>query len=290
MHAAIAPAGSSVPRSSLLNGPFLPRQVTEGHKIESEVGRCIDHFGGSRERKRGWGCVLIILEGQENESEVGLCIDHSEGSRDRKRGWVVGWSLRRVTSTKARLGCTLITPEGHEIKSDAASSPISSVLHASWTVPLRLTEPRLTTGFSFLQAQKICERVYCCFYCHTWLFFLKKGKKGGIYWYGSNRFIEASCFFFFFFRQQTQTYRDRYSKTDINRLQTQIRNVTPPTSLVTEGSAVEEISSMWTLIGILNLFSDLGLNHNREIQSFHKTIQLMMLRLQSSLIAKGPAV
>ena len=42
----------------------------------------------------------------------------------------------------------------------------------------------------------------------------------------------------------------------------------------TKGSAVEEILSMGTFNGILNLFCDLNLDHNRVIQSFHKTIQL----------------
>ena len=41
-------------------------------------------------------------------------------------------------------------------------------------------------------------------------------------------------------------------------------------------SAAEEISSRWTFPGILNLFCDLYLDHNRAIQSFHKTIHLMM--------------
>ena len=56
-------------------------------------------------------------------------------------------------------------------------------------------------------------------------------------------------------------------------------------SLVTEGTAVEEISSRWTFPGILNLFCDLDLDHNRAIQSFHKTIQLMMMCHQPA--AKG---
>ena len=47
-------------------------------------------------------------------------------------------------------------------------------------------------------------------------------------------------------------------------------------SLVTEGSAAEEISFRWTVTGILNLFCDLDLDHNRAIKSFHKTIHLMM--------------
>ena len=50
--------------------------------------------------------------------------------------------------------------------------------------------------------------------------------------------------------------------------------VTTP-SLVTEGSAAEEILSRWTFTGILNLFCDLKLDHNKDIQSFHKTIHLM---------------
>ena len=48
-------------------------------------------------------------------------------------------------------------------------------------------------------------------------------------------------------------------------------------SLVTKGSVVEEISLRWTFAGILNLSCDLDLDHNRAIQSFHKTIQLMMM-------------
>ena len=48
-------------------------------------------------------------------------------------------------------------------------------------------------------------------------------------------------------------------------------------NLVTKHSAFEEISSRWTFTGILNLSCDLDLDHNRAIQSFHKTIHLMMM-------------
>ena len=48
-------------------------------------------------------------------------------------------------------------------------------------------------------------------------------------------------------------------------------------SLVTQGSAVEETLSRWTSTGILNLSCNLDLDHNRAIQSFHKTIQLMVM-------------
>ena len=42
-------------------------------------------------------------------------------------------------------------------------------------------------------------------------------------------------------------------------------------------SAAEDISSRWTFTGILNLFCDLDQDHNRAIQSLHKTIHLMMM-------------
>ena len=42
-------------------------------------------------------------------------------------------------------------------------------------------------------------------------------------------------------------------------------------------SAAEETSSRRTFTGILNLFCDLDLDHNRAIQSFHKTIHLMTM-------------
>ena len=50
----------------------------------------------------------------------------------------------------------------------------------------------------------------------------------------------------------------------------------PIPSLVTEGSAVEEISSRRTFTGILNIFYDLDHDHN-TIQSFYKKIHLMMV-------------
>ena len=61
------------------------------------------------------------------------------------------------------------------------------------------------------------------------------------------------------------------------------RCITIP-SLVTKGSEVEEILSRWTSIGILNLscYSD----HNRAIQSFHKTIQLTMVCHQTKFSCK----
>ena len=46
--------------------------------------------------------------------------------------------------------------------------------------------------------------------------------------------------------------------------------------LVTKGSAVQEMSLRWTFTGILNPSCDLYLHHNGAIQSFHKTIQLMI--------------
>ena len=52
-------------------------------------------------------------------------------------------------------------------------------------------------------------------------------------------------------------------------------------SLVTKGSAVEGILSRWTFTGILNIFCDIDLDHNRAIQSFHKTIHLMMMYNQT---------
>ena len=62
-------------------------------------------------------------------------------------------------------------------------------------------------------------------------------------------------------------------------------NVASP-SLVTEGSAAEEISSRWTFTGILNLFCDLDLDYNRAIQSFHKTIHLMIMCHQTKFSCK----
>ena len=58
------------------------------------------------------------------------------------------------------------------------------------------------------------------------------------------------------------------------------------TSLVTEGSAAEEISSKWTITGILNLFCDLDLDNNRAIWSFHKTNHLMILYYQTKFSCK----
>ena len=57
-------------------------------------------------------------------------------------------------------------------------------------------------------------------------------------------------------------------------------------SLVTEGSAAEEIWSTLTFTGILNLFCDLDLDHNRAIRSFHKTIHLMIMYHQTKLSCK----
>ena len=57
-------------------------------------------------------------------------------------------------------------------------------------------------------------------------------------------------------------------------------------SLVTEGSAAEEISSRWTFTGILNLFCDLDRDLKRAFQSFHKTINLMMMCHQTKFTRK----
>ena len=57
-------------------------------------------------------------------------------------------------------------------------------------------------------------------------------------------------------------------------------------NLVTKDSAVEEISSRWTFTGILNLSCDLDLDQNKAIQSFHKTIQLMMMGHQTKFSCK----
>ena len=51
-------------------------------------------------------------------------------------------------------------------------------------------------------------------------------------------------------------------------------------------SAAEELWSRWMLTGILNLFCDLDLDHNRAIQSFHKTIHLMMMCHQTKFSCK----
>ena len=56
--------------------------------------------------------------------------------------------------------------------------------------------------------------------------------------------------------------------------------------LVKESSAVEEILSKWTFTGILNLSCDLDHDHNRAIQSFHKTIHLMMMCHHTKFICK----
>ena len=57
-------------------------------------------------------------------------------------------------------------------------------------------------------------------------------------------------------------------------------------SLVIEGSEAEEIWSRWTFTGILNCSSDLDLDHNRAIQSFHRTIHLTMMYHQTKFSCK----
>ena len=57
-------------------------------------------------------------------------------------------------------------------------------------------------------------------------------------------------------------------------------------SLLTEDSAAEEILSRWTFTGILNLFCDLDKDHNKEIQSFHKTIHLIVMYQQTKVSCK----
>ena len=57
-------------------------------------------------------------------------------------------------------------------------------------------------------------------------------------------------------------------------------------SLVTEGSVAEDLSSRWTFTGILNLFCDLNLDHNRAIQSFHNTLHLMIMCHQTEFSCK----
>ena len=52
-------------------------------------------------------------------------------------------------------------------------------------------------------------------------------------------------------------------------------------------SATKIISSRWTFTGILNLFCDLDLVHNRAIQSFYKTIHLMIMCHQTKFSWKG---
>ena len=47
-----------------------------------------------------------------------------------------------------------------------------------------------------------------------------------------------------------------------------------------------EISSRWTFTGILNFYCDLYLDHNGAIQSFHKTIHLMMMCQQTKFTCK----
>ena len=51
-------------------------------------------------------------------------------------------------------------------------------------------------------------------------------------------------------------------------------------------SAPKEISSRWTFTGVLNLFCDLDLDHNRAIKSFHKAIHLMMMCHQTKFSCK----
>ena len=57
--------------------------------------------------------------GHEIESDVGLCNAHSGGSRYQRRGWVVQCPFGRVTISKARLGCAMPIRAGHEIKGEA---------------------------------------------------------------------------------------------------------------------------------------------------------------------------
>ena len=47
-----------------------------------------------------------------------------------------------------------------------------------------------------------------------------------------------------------------------------------------------EISFRWTFTEILNLFCDLDLDHYKAIQSFHKTIHLMMMYKQTKFSGK----
>ena len=57
-------------------------------------------------------------------------------------------------------------------------------------------------------------------------------------------------------------------------------------TLVTKGSVVEEMLSRWTFTGILNIPCDFDFDHNSAIQSFHKTIQLMIMCHQTKLSSK----
>ena len=50
--------------------------------------------------------------------------------------------------------------------------------------------------------------------------------------------------------------------------------------------SAEKMSSRWTFTEKLNLFCDLDLDHNRAIQSFHKTIHLMMMYHQTKFSCK----
>ena len=53
-------------------------------------------------------------------------------------------------------------------------------------------------------------------------------------------------------------------------------------NLVTKGSAVEETLSRYTFTEIVNLSSDLDHDHNRAVQSFHRTIRLMLMCNQTN--------
>ena len=58
------------------------------------------------------------------------------------------------------------------------------------------------------------------------------------------------------------------------------------TKFCTEGSEDEEILSRWTFTGILNLSCDLDLDHNKVNQSFHKTLQFMIMCHQTNFSFK----
>ena len=96
--------------------------------------------------------IIMCKRGQFKEPLFGfnmspftlVSMDHSWGDRS-----------RRVTWSKARLGCALIPPAGQDIENKAVLSAVNSDF---WLT---------TTPFSFRPAKKTRGKVFCCFRCNA---------------------------------------------------------------------------------------------------------------------------